>query len=245
MSTTENNHIPFYEGQFGSWQLKIQRQSFTTGELVTRFDKLAKSWHGLLQRLGYHAAYEEMWRKFLHAYETNWPHQGPAVLDCGAGTGPFSAAFGRAWSGPVALSAVDASPLMLREASRRYRKQGICADLQRADMSKLPYRENRFDLVMSAHVLEHLCDPTAALREMYRVLQPGGWLVIGATRDSALGRYIHFKWRTHLFKPSQMRNWVRAAGFSNPPSTLPLSGLFGQTSLLCVCQKPLTERSNA
>jgi ubiquinone/menaquinone biosynthesis C-methylase UbiE len=50
-------------------------------------------------------------------------------------------------------------------------------ELSHGDVRELPYGNGVFDLVMTAHVLEHLVDPSVALNEMVRALKPGGLLV--------------------------------------------------------------------
>lgn len=49
-----------------------------------------------------------------------------------------------------------------------------------ADLCELPMPENHFDMILCSHVLEHVMDDQVALRELFRVLKPGGLLLIQA-----------------------------------------------------------------
>lgn len=46
------------------------------------------------------------------------------------------------------------------------------------DITSIPHTDNAFDVVFCSHVLEHVPDDRAAMREIMRVLKPGGWAVI-------------------------------------------------------------------
>lgn len=48
----------------------------------------------------------------------------------------------------------------------------------RGDATRLPFRDATFDVVLCSHVLEHVRDDAQAMREMRRVLRPGGWAVV-------------------------------------------------------------------
>jgi len=63
-----------------------------------------------------------------------------------------------------------------------------------ADAHELPFRSNYFDTVTAIEVLEHLHKPQKALKEIYRVLKPGGYLVIGQDTDSLLFRTVWWLW---------------------------------------------------
>ncbi|WP_298489426.1 class I SAM-dependent methyltransferase [uncultured Maribacter sp.] len=45
----------------------------------------------------------------------------------------------------------------------------------KADICKLPFKDNSYDVIFCNHVLEHIPDDTKAMQELYRVLKPGGW----------------------------------------------------------------------
>lgn len=53
----------------------------------------------------------------------------------------------------------------------------------RADICALPFNDKSFDVVLCNHVLEHIHDDTAAMKELYRVLKPGGWGVFQIPQD--------------------------------------------------------------
>ena len=82
------------------------------------------------------------------------------------------------------------------------------------DASALPYQDERFDLVTSIDVLEHVDDDVSALRETYRVCRKGGMLIatvpafnfLWSRRDDQL----HHKRRYYL---EQFRSRVSSAGF--------------------------------
>ena len=85
---------------------------------------------------------------------------------------------GRAWAGFVA--GVDTSEVMVRQARRRNRhaiREGR-VDVRQADVSRLPFRSRRFDKVLSTDCFQLWPRPLEALREVRRVLRPGGRLLL-------------------------------------------------------------------
>lgn len=49
---------------------------------------------------------------------------------------------------------------------------------ERVDISRMPYRDGTFDVILCSHVLEHVPDDRLAMREIRRVLRPGGWAIL-------------------------------------------------------------------
>ena len=60
----------------------------------------------------------------------------------------------------------------------------VSTDLERAratvkaDITNLPFPDDSFDVILCSHVLEHVVDDRKAMRELYRVLRPGGWALV-------------------------------------------------------------------
>lgn len=99
------------------------------------------------------------------------PVAGERILDVAAGTGTSSAALARSGARVVA---VDFSPGMIAEGRRRHKK----IEFIEADAEKLPFGDDEFDAVTISFGLRNVNNPKQALSEMYRVLKPGGRLVI-------------------------------------------------------------------
>ncbi|ALJ04776.1 SAM-dependent methyltransferase [Pseudalgibacter alginicilyticus] len=53
----------------------------------------------------------------------------------------------------------------------------------KADICKLPFKDNTFDIILCNHVLEHIPDDTKAMQELYRVMKPGGWGIFQIPQD--------------------------------------------------------------
>ena len=99
------------------------------------------------------------------------PQPRERILDVAAGTGTSSAAFAR--RGAVVV-AVDFSPGMIAEGRKRH----PTIEFVEANAEKLPFGDDEFDAVTISFGLRNIAHPKVALAEMYRVMKPGGRLVI-------------------------------------------------------------------
>jgi len=234
-----NETIPVFARRFGSWQISLQRLAFSSPELTRLYDQAAPGWGQKLNRLGYPSGYETLLHQALSNEALKVSGAQHRVLDCGVGTGALSGALARVLPTPFKLDAIDISPRMLELASRSLRDTALDVTLRQGDVRELPYDNGVFDLVMSAHVLEHLVDPSIALSEMVRVLKPGGLLIACLTSRTTLGMMVHLMWRTHRVTPAQMESWLLASGLEN---ILCLSfddrSLCQRMSVACVGRKP-------
>lgn len=97
---------------------------------------------------------------------------GLRVLDCGCGMGFYLLAMGKLWD--LRLVGLDGDPDRLRQAASR----SVPAELVLGDAQQLPFADASFDAVLMSEVLEHVPDDGLALREVSRVLKPGGVLAV-------------------------------------------------------------------
>jgi ubiquinone/menaquinone biosynthesis C-methylase UbiE len=114
------------------------------------------------------------------------------TLEVGVGTG-LNLAF---YPSDISLTGIDFSPGMLDVARRRAEQLGRKIDLRQADALDLPFPDASFDTVVATYVLCAVPDEGLAVKEMTRVLRPGGLLLLadhiagGAWPTRAIQRII-------------------------------------------------------
>ena len=98
-----------------------------------------------------------------------------SVLDMGCGRGISTSLILKRVT-PLYLAAFDFDSDMVDSARRRLARRGADGgvDLRVADATKMPYESGRFDAAFESGVVHHVPDWQAALREVARVLKPGG-----------------------------------------------------------------------
>jgi ubiquinone/menaquinone biosynthesis C-methylase UbiE len=123
--------------------------------------------------------------------------KGARILDAGCGDGALVCA--AALRGAIATG-VDPDPVMLAAARTRAEEQGIKVAFLEGRVERLPFPDASFDVVAAITVLCFVADASGAVREMARVLRPGGRLVLGE-----LGRWSLWAMIRHL------RGWFGSA----------------------------------
>lgn len=115
------------------------------------------------------------------------PASSDIILDVGCGNGTYLAELARRGLAGRALG-VDLSFGMLAAARERLNRAERSAALANADATALPLRDGMADLVLAPHMLYHVPDPAAALRELRRVTRPGGRVVIVLNGTGHMGQ---------------------------------------------------------
>ena len=169
--------IPVWTRSLGSWTFSLGRKPFDPQELEGHYDKEADTWHATISKLGFENAYADLIAQALSSAAIQPVNKALRVLDAGIGTGAMSAALADNHLDPIALTGVDVSGDMLKQAEQRLDHHHLSTRFLQADVNCLPFADNTFDVVLVAHVLEHMADPKKALAELHRVLKPGGILV--------------------------------------------------------------------
>jgi len=135
------------------------------------------------------------WERAADAYARHWhrplagvqgellmlaaPAAGDAVLDVACGTGVVSIAAASAVGPSGSVLGVDLADAMVHTARQRAKELDLRqARFERMDAEQLALPDARFDIALCALGLMYLPDPDAALRELHRVLRPGGRAVL-------------------------------------------------------------------
>lgn len=118
---------------------------------------------------------DRRWR--AQAARSTTEHTPERVLDVATGTGELAIAIKRRAPGARVVG-VDFAEAMLEVARRKARRRGLEVCFCKADGMALPFADDAFDAVTIAYGLRNFADRLIGLREFYRVLAPGGRLVI-------------------------------------------------------------------
>ncbi len=144
-------------------------------QVASMFDSISKHYDRLNHLLSFGT--DRLWRK--KAVSLIGRYLKPdSVLDVATGTGDLAIEVLRL--GPVKVTGIDISSMMLEEGSNKIRSMGHDGqiELMRGDASAIGFSDCSFDLVMSAFGVRNFEDTLAGLTEMYRVVRPGGMIMV-------------------------------------------------------------------
>jgi demethylmenaquinone methyltransferase/2-methoxy-6-polyprenyl-1,4-benzoquinol methylase len=194
------------------------------------------------------------WWKTARSFGSTLKRRDATVLDLCCGTGDMASALLRqSGESGARILGVDFSHAMLRRASDK--SAGKPLHWVEGDALGLPFREGRFDLITAAFGFRNLADYDAGLREMLRLLRPGGECgildfgeprgligklyriyftqvlpAVGTIISGVRGPYVYLPASVERFpSPEEMLKRMRRAGFrevSWAPYTFGIAGLY-------------------
>lgn len=150
------------------------------GDVASMFDDVAARYDLMNDAMTLGLA--RWWRRIITQAVDVEP--GEKVLDLAAGTGTSSVPFAKAGAQVIAG---DISEGMLEVGRQRQRGPGI--EFVYADALDLPFEDRTFDAVTISFGFRNVAEPDTALREMLRVLKPGGRLVIAEFSQPVFGPF--------------------------------------------------------
>ncbi|MGD1913709.1 MAG: class I SAM-dependent methyltransferase [Rivularia sp. (in: cyanobacteria)] len=159
------------EWRIGWWRVSLQRVYPTATQLSQTYDRAALGWHEHLRLLGHCHAYRELWKSLKDADILPHWQDNLTICDCGIGTAAFSLAFAQTINPTTHITGVDISPQMLKIARQKLSQTNISHQIYQSDVRRLPFADECFDGVISAHVLEHLPNPEQGLNNSYTKIQ--------------------------------------------------------------------------
>lgn len=104
--------------------------------------------------------------------------KGDHVLDCATGTGDLAIEFKEKVGSEGYVLGTDFCKEMIEHAPDKARENGLEVDFEVADAMDLPYDDDRFDIASIAFGIRNVDDPVVALKEMARVVKPGGSVIV-------------------------------------------------------------------
>ena len=151
------------------------RQGEKGAQVEEMFDNIAPTYDALNHRLSWNI--DKYWRR--KAIDQLRPFRPQHILDVATGTGDFAIEAVRALQ-PAQLLGVDISEGMMEVGRQKVSRMGLdrVISFQREDCLKLSLPDASYDAVMAAFGIRNFQNLEQGLREMWRVLKPGGHLCV-------------------------------------------------------------------
>ena len=166
MSDNKTTHFGY---QDVPWEEKQRKVAGVFHSVAQKYDVMND-----LMSMGIH----RIWKRFT--IELSGVHRGQRVLDIAGGTGDLAAKFARLVGPEGEVILADINDSMLKVGRDNLTDKGIAGNVQyvQANAECLPFPDDHFDCITIAFGLRNVTDKDKALRSMYRVLKPGGKLMV-------------------------------------------------------------------
>ena len=110
-------------------------------------------------------------------------HPGAKVLEVAPGPGYLAVELAKL--GTYRITGLDISRSFVRMANEYAARMGVDVEFRQGDAASLPFPDDRFEFIVCRAAFKNFSDPLAALREMHRILRPGGKALVIDMRNDA------------------------------------------------------------
>ena len=191
------------------WLSSGDSQYYSSSEGDTRefFDQVAPEWDEI--RKNY---YDESIKHKIISLKLL--KKAMTIVDLGCGDGYISRGVAKFVKKVVA---VDISGEMLKELRKKAREGGIKnIETLESNGLEVPVEDSSIDTVFANMYIHHIANPEDAIKEMYRIVKPGGHIFVAEFHeheDMEMKEKMHDIWPG--FSTAKMQEWCKAAGFRN------------------------------
>ncbi len=164
--TNETTHFGF---QTIAKDEKVAKVAEVFHSVATKYDIMNDLMSGGIHRI---------WKRFT--IDCSGARAGQSILDLGGGTGDLTAKFSRIVGEKGRVVLADINNSMLNVGRDKLRDNGVVGNVHyvQANAEELPFPDNYFDCITISFCLRNVTDKDKALRSMFRVLKPGGRLLV-------------------------------------------------------------------
>ncbi|MBD2461896.1 3-demethylubiquinone-9 3-O-methyltransferase [Oscillatoria sp. FACHB-1407] len=170
------------------------------------YDRHANTWWEEGQVLHLSDHFNRTRFEFISNYISNW--RGLSILDVGCGGG-----LACEWLAKLGanVSGIDLSKNSIEAARSHADQEHLRIDYRQGKAEALPYETNRFDCVLCFDVLEHVSDFKQVIREIHRVLQPGGIFFFDTVNRTLKSRIVMIWLLEKILKqlPQGLHDWQK------------------------------------
>jgi 2-polyprenyl-3-methyl-5-hydroxy-6-metoxy-1,4-benzoquinol methylase len=161
----------------------------------------------------------------IHEYSQS---AGKAVLDIGCGHGYVLSRYA---TYGAKVFGIDLTQRALELTQKRFDLLQFKGDFRQTDGNSIPHPDKSFDIVCCMGVLHHIADPSPMLREISRVLRPGGQVILMFYNRRSFRNYVTFPWRKFFGPPAFRGKTLQKIRNMNDGADCPLALVYSKTEV--------------
>jgi 2-polyprenyl-3-methyl-5-hydroxy-6-metoxy-1,4-benzoquinol methylase len=182
-------------------------------ETEDMYDRMAPIWSSVVNRLGFYSAY----RSFVHdaVNQNHIDERQPKfrALDVGTGAGTFALAFLDNLNGNLEIDLLDNSNEMLATAQKALQVAGHRCKTIYAGLGQSERDMGDYDVVLAAHVIEHMADYQSAIQSLFNLLKPGGTLLLVVSKPHWCSKLVWLNMRHRVYTAPEVMDALHRSGF--------------------------------